>query len=137
MLLTVRFTGTLVFPAELRMEIEPGSGLAGMGSAVTVMVAGVVGTVVCDTCSHETDGTRVMLLMGAPLLVRLRLAEACTLTCAEILRGLGLILSVWAYIGPMATNVRISTLRLEARWVGFKRTSDDGEQEQWDKFGTI
>jgi hypothetical protein len=48
MLLTVRFTGTLVFPAVLRMEIEPGTGLAGKGSAV------MINTIVAQTLLSGT-----------------------------------------------------------------------------------
>ena len=57
----------------------------------------------------------LMGLIGAPLLVRLRLPDACTLICAEMLSGLGLILRVWANMEPVPATVRISTLRLGAK----------------------
>ena len=78
-----------------------------MGSVVTVMLAGVVDNVACETWSHVTVGTMLMFVMGAPVLAMLRLADADALTWAERLSGLGMTLKVCAATVP--ANVKSST----------------------------
>jgi hypothetical protein len=84
--------------------------LLAMGSVDTVTCAGVVSCVVGETCSQDAlDATRKF--SAAPVLAKLRVAEAPTLGCAVIVRGLGVITSPCADSAAAVINSNESCLK--------------------------
>jgi hypothetical protein len=80
------------------------------------MVCGVVtGLAGSDACSDETVGVTEYMVMGAPVLVKVRYAVAPVFASTVMLRGLGLITSVCASRArhPKAASKNTTILGME------------------------
>ena len=77
---------------------------------MTVMVCGVVtGLAGSDACSDETVGVTEYMVMGAPVLVKVRYAVAPAFASTVMLSGFGLMFSVCACNALLASR---NTFRL-------------------------